>query len=480
MKKSHILLAIPALLLSACGGGGSSDSSGNEVIFWNTFGHTAQTAIETLAEQFKEIIKEEEGVDVTITLTYQGSYDDILSKISQGFSVGNIPTMAIAYPDHVANYLAQDPNNVYNLEDYMNDSEIGFGKESYLGDRSDAANDFVTAFAEEGTKYTVEGTYSLPFMKSTEVMFYNVEAVQRGMLTYAGATGFGTPEAFVDSLDWEELLAFGEHCLDRKEDVQSTMEHAIWYDSDANLFVSKMYQEEIGYSSIVDGKGQIDFESGENRTKAEAFVTSLKEAYDAGVLTTKDAEGGTYGSDAFKKGEVIFEIGSSGGAGYNDPSGGSFTVGVAQVPASDGADGEPNPLYITQGPTLAFLRSPSLSDEVNDQRMRWAWKFAKYITNPEQNVFMCIRGSEGYIPVRESAYETATYSTYLAEGDTLPVKSANVVINKINGAYFNSPVFTGSAQLRTQCGGIITQVLRGLKTVTAAFDDAIATAKTYF
>lgn len=476
-KKLSLLLAVPTLLLGACASSGSSDSDSINVIFWHTFSQSATAAIETLGEQFSELIKEQEGVDVTITFESQGSYDDILNKITTGLSVGNIPTMAIAYPDHVANYLATGTSYVYNLEDYMNDEEIGFGKESFLGDGSgEAADDFVEAFAEEGTKYAVEGTYSLPFMKSTEVMFYNSEAVDIGMTTYAGAEGYSTPAAFVESLDWDELLDFGRHCMEQK--VLSGLEHAIWYDSDSNLFISKMYQQDIGYSSIVDGAGHIDFESGDDRTEAEAFVTELKEAYDEGVLTTKDTEG-EYGSTAFKNEEVIFEIGSSGGSGYNFPSAGEFVAGVAPVPASYGEDGELNPLYITQGPTLTFLRSSALSDEVNAARMRMAWRFAKYITNPTQNVYMCVYGSEGYVPVRYSAYETGTYSQYLT-GSTLQAKSANVVINKINGKYFNAAVFKGSAELRDECGGIITQVFKGLKDVTTAFNDAISTAKTNF
>jgi hypothetical protein len=35
--------------------------------------------------------------------------------------------------------------------------------------------DYVTAFMDEGKKYSVAGTYSLPNCKSTELMFWNKE-----------------------------------------------------------------------------------------------------------------------------------------------------------------------------------------------------------------------------------------------------------------------------------------------------------------
>lgn len=449
-----------------------------EVTFWHTFGQSATAALDTLARQFEDLVKKNEDIDVNITLAYKGGYDDIFSMIMNGYATGSLPTMAIAYPDHVANYLATNTNTVYDLTSYMNDEEIGFRQQAYLGDK-EGADDFVEAFLEEGSSYAVEGIYSLPIMKSTEVMYYNTEAVTEGMASYALADGYRTAEDFIASLDWDGLLAFASHCLDNKSSVLPTLEYPIWYDSDSNLFLSQMFQREIGYSSIVNGAGQIDFESGTNRTAAEAMVNEIKTAYDAGIITTRGIEG-TYGSDAFANGEVIFEIGSSSGAGYNVPSSGTFTPGVTPVPASRGTDGNVNPLYVSQGPSLTFFRSPALDDEVNDARMEMAWRFAKYLTNPDQNVYMCIYGSQGYVPVRYTAYETEVYAQYIQDAESLQAKTVSTIYNRINGKYFNVPAFKGSSQLRDECGGIVTRSLWGFKTVTAAFDDAIRTAKTYF
>ncbi len=275
-------------------------------------------------------------------------------------------------------------------------------------------------------------------------------------------------------MSWDELLELAEVAKNNKDKVLTTMETPIWYDSDSNFMISKMYQNNIGYSSVgSDGKGKIDFESGENRTKTEALVTELKKNYDDGLLTTKGVEG-TYGSDAFKSGKVMFEIGSSGGTGYNSPEGGSIDVGIVKVPASNN-----NPLYVSQGPTLTFLRSSACSNEENDAKMYYAWQFAKYLTNPDVNVYLCIYGSEGYLPVRYSAYATANYLAFMEEGE-IYAQSAEVLIDDIDGHYLNSAVFVGSAQLREQIGGVLTQILKGTKTsVSEALDDAISNTKTF-
>lgn len=461
---------------SSSGAASSSASSGTTVSFnfWTTFGQTATAAVEKLAADFSEIILEQEGVTVNITVSYQGAYDDVKNKITQGFSAGNVPTMAIAYPDHVAAYLDANPNYVYKLDDYMDSETIGFNTQSYLGDDGCTKDDIIGAYLDEGCQYALEGYYSMPLMKSSEVLYYNADAVELGMQDYDAAQDMSV-EAFLNSLTFPELLEFGQYCLDNKEDILNTMEHAIWYDSDSNFFITQMYQRGIGYSSIDEsGNGIIDFESGANRTAAEAMVTELKKYSDSGCLTTKGAQG-TYGSDAFTTGEVIFEIGSSGGAGYNAPTGGTFDFGVAKVPSYAKDD---NALYVSQGPTLAFLRNPSLSDEENDLRMKYAWQFAKFMTNADNNTYMCVSGSEGYTPVRYSAQETSTYQQYLSSGEIYGL-TADVLLNDIDGAYYNTATFPGSSNLRDQVGGILTTVFTDTKDVTTAFDDAISTAKTY-
>lgn len=459
---------------SSSSSGGAASGSTVSFNFWTTFVQTATTAVEKLASEFSEIIYEQEGVTVNITVSYQGGYDNVKDKITQGFSAGNVPTMAIAYPDHVAAYLEANPDYVYKLDDYMDSDTIGFGTQSYLGDDGCTKDDIIEAYLDEGCQYALEGYYSMPLMKSSEVLYYNEEAVERGMEDYDAAQDMSV-DAFLSSLTFSELLEFGQYCLDNKEDVLDTLKNAVWYDSDSNLFITQMYQRGIEYSSIDEsGNGVIDFESGANRTAAEAMVTELNKYVDSGCLTTKGCNG-TYGSDAFTTGEAMFEIGSSGGAGYNAPSGNSFTVGVAKVPSYAHDD---KALYVSQGPTMTFLRNPSLTDEENDLRMNYAWQFAKFMTNADNNTYLCVSGSEGYTPVRYSAQETSTYQQYLSSGEIYGL-TADVLLNDIDGAYYNTATFPGSSNLRDQVGGILTTVFTDTKDVTTAFSDAISTAKTY-
>lgn len=454
--------------------------------FWATGSQGMNEQLEALSKRFSAAIKANTGKTVEIEVSVAGGYDDIANKLTKGLAVGNIPTMAIAYPDTVANILAAEPNPgdyIYDLAAYMTDPRIGFATQSYLGDFpketdpgvADAtADDIVPSFLEEGSSYTRKGTYSFTFMKSTEVMFYNRTYLMKAYKFYKpNIATIDKAEEDLRSLNWEQFMELCRVINEHKADIVSTLELPLWYDSDSNLFISQLYQRGIGYSAIgEDGKGAISFESGDNRAAAEAVVSNLVDAHNKNLFTTKGVVN-KYGSDYFKSSKILFNIGSSGGTGYNMPEDANPSeIGVCPVPAANG-----NPLYVSQGPTMTFLKNKGKDASANDACMYYAWQFAKYLTNPHNNVQLCIRGSQGYLPIRYSAYQTKNYVNYLQEGE-IYAASAKVLINEIDGKYYNAPCFPGSSQLRDAVGGIITQCLTGNKQVSAAFNDAIAQAKT--
>lgn len=486
------LLAI-GLPLTSCGGGDDSSNGGNknavQLEFWHTFGDKVEDALSSKIESFKTAIKEHDGVDVNVKLVYKGAYKDMIKHITTSFSAGDTPTIAVAYPDHVADYLEAEggvsEKYVVNLQNYIDDTSLTFGTEPYIGDKTDIS-DFVDAFIEEGTKYTKKGMYSLPYMKSTEVMLYNNDAVVQSLKfindelykeKYKATLTEGQISDYFSSISWDEFLQVAEIIYNhRNETDNADIEWPVIYDSDSNLFISKLIQNNIGYASINETtqKGIIDFESGENRTKAEEFVSSIVAMNKKHILATKGSLG-EYSSNYFKQAKAVFVIGSSGGTGYTLPEAGSFDVGYAKVPASNN-----NPVYVTQGPTLTLLTHPKYSKSEADTKKLYGWKLLKFLTGASNNVELCVSGSEGYIPVRKSSYSDPIYFDFIENGGGY-ADVANVINNDIQGSYFNTAVFKGSSTLREQVGGIITNLLSSTSTlsVTAAFDNAINTTKTY-
>lgn len=458
MKKSTKIVSLMSVisllggLVVSCSGGRKSD--GGTIYFWHCSGQSIQTALEEKASDFVALIKEHEGVDVNIVIQSQGGdYVALRDKVTKSFSAGNTPTISVAYPDHVADYIEQGKTRgqfVANLKDFMDNTEYGLGTEEFLGDTL-GKDDIVPAFLEEGTKYVIDGTYSLPFMKSTEVMFYNKNMVEEIFQKYKpNIVGDGIDE-YLTEISWDELMELSEFIVENKNDFAFGANLAVptIYDSDANMFVSQMMQMNIPYSSIVDGKGQLDF----NNDEAKALVQALKTDYDKGLFATKGSLG-EYGSNYFTEAQCVFSIGSSGGTGYNAPQSDAFEVGVVKVPARND-----NPLYVTQGMTLTLLQGDNHSASENEFLTKYGWKFMKYITNTQNNVDLCL-SSEGYVPIRESSYMTEDYQLYLEDAELLAA-SAKVVINDISGHYLSTATFKGSATLRTEGAGLITSVLLG-------------------
>ena len=461
---SSILMMGAMSGLTGCGG---DNFSGITINFWHTFGQTVVAGFEESATEFAKLVKQNEGVDVRVKFTYKGGYSDVLGEVGKSFSVGGNPTITVAYPDHVADYFASESTKgefVVNLQPYADNAEYGFGKESWLGDTL-GAEDFVQSFLAESTSYARTGMYSVPLLKSTEIMLYNADLMKTAMTIIEGYEAtYDDVSEFLSDISWEDFMDYCELIKEHMSEISNKLEVPAVYDSDSNLFITQLYQNNIPYSyaGSAENSGVIGFDTTNNptaaQTQAKSDVINLlkkyKGWYDKGLFTTKGVTG-QYSSNYFTPEKTMFAIGSCGGAGYSFPASAEFKVGACKVPYSNN-----NPLYVSQGPTLTVLNNSKLiANGTNDQTVLYAWKFIKYITNAEVNAKQCTVNSEGYIPVRESAYNTSTFTNFI-KSDTSYVVVTKAVINDVNGQYFNAPVFRGSAALREFVGGLFADVLK--------------------
>jgi len=479
LKIKSLLILLPMLVTSLASCGGPTTPSSKEdanssiddaskppvtgkvtIKFWHTFGQTVVDGLKSKINTFKDLVKQNDGVDVDVDMKYQGGYDDIAKQIADGYSVNNTPTIAVAYPDNVSDYLdigkSAGSEFVTNLDKFISSKEVGFGKEAWLGDEEDE-DDFVQDFYSEGSNYSVEGTYSLPFLKSTEIMFYNVDLLIEVMKGFKPDLNNSETliREYMSRITWDEFMNLCTYVKDHKSEISNMLEVPMWYDSDANYIITKMFQNKVPYSSIdSNGKGKIDFESGDAFNGVVDLLDEARVNFKNGLFTTKGIKN-TYGSDFFTNEKCLFSIGSSGGSGYNFPQADAFRLGVCRVPADNN-----NPMYVSQGPTLTMFNDRGLSKEQNDLIQLYAWKFMKYITNGRVNAEICVNGSEGYVPVRYSAYETKFFQEFMEEGERYAM-CYKVVVNDINAKakYLVSAAFKGSATLRDSCGTMLTASL---------------------
>lgn len=415
------------------------------ITFWHTMGQTLQGVLDRFIKEFQE-----ENPDVGITHAAQGGYDDLEEKLSAAIPAGTTPTMAYCYPDHVAEYM--ESNAILQLDDFVNDEVLGFSEEDGLVD------DIIPTYWQEGQEYKKEGIFSVPYSKSTEILFYNKDV-------FEDAAHHASGQAYEVPTTWEAMEAL---MAEAKADYPDKI--VLGYDSDANMFITLCEQYGIPYTSLnkETGVGSADF----NNAAAKAMMTKLVDWVDKGYLTTQGLSSGAYTSTQFKEGSLLMSIGSTGGTSYNYDK--NFQIGLAQLPAPDtehpfdfGGTLPKTNHIIMQGPSICFFKKSTQAER------EAAWKFYKFIVKSMNTASWCVKS--GYSPIRQSSFDSDAMKDYLAETQTGADELIQRVVaryDELSARYYVSPAFHGSSTARKQVDGILSNVALGTKSLDAAFADA--------
>ena len=479
MKHGKILLLASGILAAAtlvgCGGGDSGGSGVIKITFDHTFGEGIEKGVQAKFETFKKLVKENEGVDVQLVMNPAMSYNAVVNTVGMELEAGNGPTMAVAYPDHIAAFQNKEKTPeqyIVNMDSYMDDPEIGFGKESWMGDLPMySKSDIIQSFLKEGQQFAREGTYCLPFMKSTEILQYNLPKVKEALKIYEKTKNLVESERlnFLQTMSFEELMEIAQVIVDHKDDLNlPDLTYPVYYDSDSNMAITQLIQAGLTYSEFDDAKNVIlgldasVSSMASNITEAKKIFQNFRNWHNDGLLSTKSVLG-TYSSSSFKRQECVFVIGSSGGAGYSVPEEGDFDAGYARVPYV--GENSVTPEYVSQGPSITFCRDKSVSKAVNDLRIKYAWKFYKYLILPKTNIAIACNNSQGYVPVRRSAYATAEWGKVInpdpeeVEEISYYTYTARIIGEVINNHYYNTIVFNGSDKYRTNITSLVKDLI---------------------
>lgn len=489
MKKKLLLplTALSLMALAGCGNkGGGGQEGGIKVIFWHTFGDKIEAALKTKAAQFSSLVLQNEGVAVTVEFNHLGGYNDVKRIVGSALEAGNGPTMTISYPDSVAALMKKetfDGQYIVNMEDFFDDEDYGFGTDEYLGDDKEGTEDFIQSYLEEGAAFSKPGTYVMPYMKSSEIMLYNKTAAVAAMKIYKPSLSQTEAINFIETMSFDELMELAKVCVDNKTELGfGSMDYPVFYDSDSNMLITQIEQVGLKYSYLNESnKVVLGLDATADPTNA-AEVKDMLEQYQSWHLnkyiTTKATEG-TYASDSFKNQKCFFTIGSSGGAGYSFPEAGTFDCGFCRVPyLGDHKDTNyNNAKFISQGPSIAFCNDKSLSSSENKQRLVYGWKFYKFITSTDVNVELCVNGSEGYVPVRNSCYASEDWAEFISDDTNNYALCARILRDKIKGKFLTSLVFNGSDVYRNEMTGLVGETMKAKTPISDLMNTAINNTK---
>ena len=463
-KGIALLLILSALLTALCGCHGAREtvafampetfdtSREYEITFWaKNDTNVRQTDIYKKAIADFEALYPNIKVKLKLYTDYGRIYNDVITNIA----TGTTPNICITYPDHIATYL-EGENTVVPLDELIADPAYGLGGSALLFD-APTVEEIVPEFLEEC--WYSGYYYALPYMRSTEACYINKD--------YVEALGYTLPE----TLTWDFIFEVSEKAMEKNADGtfklngQNVMIPFIYKSTD-NMMIQMLRQKNADYATA---SGQIGLFNDTTRS----ILFTVAEHAKTRAFSTFSSVG--YPADFLNAGQCIFAIDSTAGAtwmGSNAPLLDidadkivQFETAVMTIPQYD----PEHPQMISQGPSMCIF------NQEDPQEVLASWIFMQYLLTNE--VQIAYAGTEGYAPVTSKAQSSAEYLDYLSrEGEDddhyydVKIKATKLLLENTANT-FTTPVFNGSASLRSAAGQLIVEVTKSMRR-NETLDDA--------
>jgi multiple sugar transport system substrate-binding protein len=291
----------------------------------------------------------------------------------------------------------------------------------------------------------------MPYMRSTEALYINKDLVEK--------LGYEVP----DVLTWDFIWEVSEKAIEKDEDGtfrvngQKVMIPFIYKSTD-NMMISMLKQLNAPYST----------DAGEILIFNDTTKSLLEEIYDHGKSRAFSTFAiSSYPGNFLNAGQCIFAIDSTAGAtwmGCNAPlmdipeeNVVQFETVVRPIPQFHPEE----PKMISQGPSVCVF------SKANSQEVLASWLFVQYLLT--NGIQMGYAETEGYLPVTLKAQNSAEYQDYLSRKgednkDHYNIKiEASELLLKHTADTFVTPVFNGSASLRSAAGQLIENTVKGAR-----------------
>ena len=457
MKKriTAIVLLVGLLLtLTACHGKQKSvsfavpdhfdDTTPIEIVFWAK-NDTNRTQVEVYRQAIEGFQKLYPNVTVNMRLytDYSRIYNDVITNIS----TDTTPNVCITYPDHIATYLT-GADTVTPLDDLMADPRFGLGGSEVRFD-APKQEEIVPEFLQECR--IGDRLYAMPYMRSTEALYVNED--------YVKALGYELP----DVMTWDFIWEVSEKAMEQDENGvfrvngQKVLIPFIYKSTD-NMMISMLKQLNAPYSTD-DGEILI-FNDTTRSLLEEIFTHGKSRAFSTFAISS-------YPGNFLNAGQCIFAIDSTAGATWMGSDAPMLDIHKEQVvqfhtkvmPIPQFNPEEPK--MISQGPSVCVF------SKKNSQEVLASWLFVQYLLTNE--IQMGYAETEGYLPVTLKAQNSAEYQDYLGrKGEdnkthySIKIEASELLM-KHTADTFVTPVFNGSASLRSAAGQLIENTVKGAR-----------------
>ncbi len=386
--KKFFALGLTSVLLVGCGSDTSSSPTPAtqsadaatpaveqvEIVFWHAMTGNLENVLKTLTDDFMA-----QNPEINVTLQNQSSYNDLQQKITATMmSPNHLPTITQAYPQWLEYAIADEL--MVDLKPMI------YG----VNGISDYESDFIEGFR---TPTEIDGKiYSMPFNKSTEVLWYNRDLFIEHELSVP--TSF--PQFEDTAREIYEKAGIVGGGFDALGNYYSTYLKTLGKTLDADLDVTGIESFEA-----------VDF-----------LVEGINEGY------FRIAGTDNYLSGPFANEILGMYVGSNAGESFvKQGVGDKFEIGVAPYPST---------IALQQGTDLYMFNSAS------EAQQEAGFEYLKFLTSTESQITWGVE--TGYIPVRSSSLND---SRYLNGGSLV----APIVGEATKSVFTNNPtIATDSAQ----------------------------------
>jgi len=441
MRRFAALALVVSFVAAACGGagglGGSSDQSalapGKDVkpaahiVWWHAMSGVNGDALNKIVDNFN---KSQSAIKVETV--FQGTYDDLLSKLNTALASNAAPAIAQVYDIGQA---------------YMRQSGETVPMQAFIDRDKFDTSDFEPAVINY-YKYQ-DKLQSMPWNASSSILLYNKDAFKA-----AGLDPEKPPLTFSEVTDAAKKLT-------KKDASGNTVQYGFGPSIYGWLFEQLMATSGALYCDNGNGRDNRATKVVWNTAEGKAILDWWKAGIDGGYFYNPgiDNAGAT---NAFNAGKTAFYIESSASL-RGSINNAKFTVGTGLYPRPDSKPGTGG--NIIGGASLYILKSRPAEEQ------QAAWEFIKYAMTPAVQAQWNL--DTGYYPIVKAAYNEQASKDWAAKYPQFTT-AVNQIRNSPQNRATNGCLLGVMPQARARTQKMIESVLLGQATTQAALDAAVA------
>ncbi|WP_061996393.1 ABC transporter substrate-binding protein [Clostridium sp. ATCC 25772] len=433
-KKLTALVTSCILTLGLIGCGNSAETSTNvketeskiateikdpvSIEFWHAMNGENEKVLQEITEKFN---KKNDG-KITVNLVYQGHYKELFSKLEGASKSNQLPALSMIYPNRLTAYVMNDL--VEDLNPYIENEKIGFSKDSW--------ND-IPEFLRDNGMWN-EKHYSLPFNKSTYLLFYNEDLLKEKNVKVP--------------TNWNELKDAAKTLTVDKDNDGTTDTVGLALNSSVGID-SSFWVEQAGGHLIDEENDKILFNSQET-AEAFDFLAGMVKDGSAKVCTEEK-----YMTGPFGRGEAAMGISSISALPdiIKTCSGNNINFKTAVLPENK------QKAALFAGTDVTIFNTPSPEEKLA------AFEFIKFFMEEENQLTWGTKS--GYLPLRKSVLESNDFKNYVEKEN--PAKG--VAVEEFDYGYCDPKVLNGYS-IHENMNKALQQILLEEKDTKAALDEA--------